>query len=323
MATASGLSIIKSALRGIQSYQSGETIAQFDQSDCLEALNFMLDSWSLNKNYIYGSNVNIFTWVPGQASYKIGNPTNAQLGEPNFTGTLSSGSPTISSVTNIPSDLAVGSTLIDVANVIPSGTTVLSIGATTITMSANATATPSTGTDSIGYTVPGDFVMNRPNRITGGFTRFSQLDYTLDVYATQDEYNSILYKAQPGPWPTVGWFNPQYPYGVLNVYQTPNNSAQFYMFSDTILSNVALTDTFQLPMGYALALKWNLALQLWPEYVSQEIPPMLTKHAADALAPIKALNAQPAMMAHYDNMLTSSPRGDYGFILHGGYGRGS
>ncbi len=321
MATASGLSIIKSALRAIQSYQSGETLAQFDQTDCLEALNFMLDSWSTDKAYIYGSQVNTFTWVSGQASYRIGNPTNAQLGEPNFTGTLTSGSPTISSVTNIPTDLIAGATLTDIANVIPAGTTVLSVGVSTITMSANATATPSTGTDSIGYTVPGDFVMNRPNRITGGYTRFSQLDYTLDIYATQDEYNKILYKAQNGPWPTIGWFNPLYPYGILNVYQTPNNSAQVFLFSDTILSNVQLTDTFQLPMGYAMALKWNLALQLWPEYVSMDIPPMLMKHAADSLAPIKALNQQPAMVSFYDAALTGNPRYDAGFIMSGGYNR--
>lgn len=323
MATASGLSIIKSALRGIQSYQSGEMISQADQSDCLESLNFMLDSWSTDKIYIFGSNENIFTWISGQAQYKIGNPTNTQLGEANFIGTVTGGSSTISSITNIPVDLKVGSTLTDVANCIPSGTTVSAIGSTTITMSANASSTPSSGTDSIGYSVPGDFVMNRPNRITGGYTRFSQLDYPFDVYATQDEYNAVLYKAQPGPWPIIGWYNPLYPYGLLNVYQTPNNNVSVHIFSDTILSNVALTDTFQLPMGYALALKWNLALQLWPEYVSMEPPPMLIRLAQEALDRIKALNAMPAAISRYDSILTSSPKGDYGWILTGGYGRGS
>lgn len=320
MAVTTGLGIIKAALRGIQSYQSGETIAQADQADCLEALNFMLDSWSTDNLYVFGTNENIFTWIAGQAQYKIGNPTNAELGLPNFTGTLTSGSPTITSITNIPSGLIAGATLTDVANVIPSGTTVLSVGATTVTMSANATATPSTGTDSIGYTIPGDFVMNRPLRITGGYTRFSQLDYTLDIYATQDEYNSILYKAQPGPWPTIGWYNTGYPYGLLNVYQTPNNSASVHLFTDVLLANVALTDTFQLPQGYARALKWCLALELWPEYMDVNPPPMLLKLAGESMAMVKALNEKPAMVSTYDTALTSS-RGDYGWILHGGYGR--
>jgi hypothetical protein len=74
-------------------------------------------------------------------------------------------------------------------------------------------------------------------------------------------------------------------------------------------------------MGYALALKWNLALQLWPEYVSMEPPPMLIKHAADSLDVIKALNEQPAMLAQYDSALTRGSGADYGYILHGGYGR--
>lgn len=319
---ATGLSLIKSALRGIQSYQSGETIAQFDQTDCLEALNMMLDSWSTDELYVFGTNENIFNWVSGQAKYTIGNPTNAELGEANFTGILASGSPTITGITNIPSDLKAGATLTDVANVIPSGTTVLSVGATTVTMSANATATPSTGTDSIGYTVPGDFVMNRPLRITGGYTRFNQLDYPLDVYATQDQYNSVLYKAQPGPWPIIAWYNTGFPYGLLNVYQTPGNGAEVHLFTDTILANVSLTDTFQLPQGYAMALKWNLALQLWPEYNDTMPPPMILKLAAESLDRIKALNANPPAVSSYDSIL-SSPNADYGWILTGGYSRGS
>lgn len=315
-----GESLIKSALRGIQSYQSGEMLAQADQSDCLEALNLMLDSWSTDHLYVFGTNENIFSWVSGQAQYRIGNPTNAELGEANFTGTLASGSPTISGITNMPTDLIAGATLTDVANVIPAGTTVLSVGATTVTMSANATATPSTGTDSIGYTVPGDFVMDRPMRITGGYTRFNQLDYTLDVYATQDEYNSVLYKAQPGPWPVIAWYNNTYPYGLLNVFQTPGNGSEVHLFSDTLLTNVTLTSTFQLPLGYARALKWCLALELWPEYKDSNPPPMLMKLAGESLDMIKALNEKPAMVSSYDSALTG-PRADYGWILHGGYGR--
>lgn len=296
-------------------------MAQADQNDCLEALNLMLDSWSTDHLYVFGTNENIFTWVTGQAQYRIGNPTNAELGEANFTGTLASGSPTISGITNIPTDLKAGATLIDSANVIPTGTTVLSVGATTVTMSANATATPSTGTDSIGYTVPGDFVMNRPMRITGGYTRFNNLDYTLDVYGTQDEYNNILYKSQPGPWPVIAWYNNTYPYGLLNVYQTPGNGASVHLFTDTELSNVTATSTFQLPLGYARALKYCLALELWPEYMNVNPPPMLLKLAGESLSMIKALNENPPMVATYDRMLIGGSGYDAGWILNGGYDR--
>lgn len=320
MSAQTALSIIKGALRRIQSYQSGETIAQFDQTDCLETLNDLLDSWSTDHNYIYGSNEYILSWIAGQNQYTIGNPTNVQLGKAGFTGTLTSGSPTISGITNIPSDLAVGATLTDTANVIPAGTTVLSIGATSVTMSANATATPSTGTDTMTYTIPGNFNVPRPLRITGGYTRINSLDFTFDVYATQSEYNSILYKAQPGPWPTIAWYNPTFPYGTLNVYQTPGQNATLHLFTDTILSQLTLDQVFVLPQGYARALKWCLALELYSEYVDERNPPfMLMKQANESLSMIKALNAQPPKKSVYDRELIRGNRPDGGWIISGGY----
>ena len=258
------LDIITAALRRITSYQPGETISQPDQNDCLESLNDLLDSWSTDKLQIYGTNEYILQWQVGKFQYKVGNPTCTSIGEPSFTGTVTGGSATITGVTNIPTDLVAGSTLTDVANVVPEGTTVSSIGATTVTMSAKATATPSANPDTITYTIPGDFAIPRPLRITGGFTRINELDFWLDVYSSQDEYNAILYKFQPGPWPVIAWYNPQRPYGLLNVYQAPGQSAEFHLFADTILENLTATQTFVLPQGYARALKWNLAEELWP-----------------------------------------------------------
>ena len=317
MATA--LDIIKSALRRINSYQPGETIAAPDENDCLEALNDLLDSWSTDKNQIFGTNVYTLQWINGQSQYKVGNPTCTSIGEPPFTGILISGSNLIGSITNMPRDLVVGATLTDVANVIPAGTTVAAIGTGSLTMSSNATATPS-GTDSITYTIPGDFAIPRPLRITGGYTRINQLDFWLDVYTTQDQYNSILYKAQPGPWPTVAWYNPQMPYGILNVYQTPGQAAQLFLFADTILSNLTLTQTFVLPQGYSRALKWCLAKELWQEYCSPlPIPDGLKRQAYEANMTIKALNAQPPQRARYDRALIRGNRPDGGWITHGGF----
>jgi hypothetical protein len=316
MATA--LDLIKGALRRITSYQTGETIAQPDQADCLETLNDLLDSWSTDKLQIFGSNENILQWVNGQNQYKIGNPTCASLGQPPFTGALTAGSPTITGVTNVPSNLVVGATLTDVANVIPEGATVLSIGASSVTMSANATVTPSTGTDSITYTIPGDFAIPRPLRITGGFTRINELDFWLDVFATQEQYTSILFKPQPGPWPTIAWYNPQMPYGILNVYQTPGQNSELHLYTDTILSNLTITQTFVLPQGYARALKWCLAQEICAEY-GYPLSEAIKKNASESLKMIKALNAQPAQRAKYDRQLVRGNRPDGGWIVSGGF----
>jgi hypothetical protein len=310
------LDLIKGALRRVNSYQSGEAIAPLDAQDCLDTLNDLFDSLSTDKASIPGSVENILNWTSGKSHYKIGNPKCTDLGSAPFIGTLTALSPIITGVTNIPSNLAVGATLTDTAGVIPIGTTVLNIGATTVTMNANASATPS-GADTITYTVPGDFAIPRPLRITNGYTRFSNLDFTLDVYESQDRFTEILYKAQPGPWPTVGWYNNLFPYGVLNVYQTPGNAAELHLYTDVILANLTLNQVFFMPQGYNRWIKWLLAKEICAEF-GYPMSEAIKTNAADAESKIKALNAQPAVVARYDRMLSRGGRANAGWILTGG-----
>lgn len=313
------LDLIKGALRRINSYQSGEQIAPADAQDCLDTLNDLFDSLSTDKSAVPGSNEYILQWVPGQAQYKIGNPTCIQLGGTPFIGTVTGGSASITGISPMPSNLLVGATLTDTANVIPSGTLVTAVGANSITMSAAASANPPSGSDSIIYTVPGDFPIPRPLRITNAFTRFNALDFTMDVCETQNQFTSILYKAQPGPWPTVAWYNNVMPYGLLNVYQTPGNAAALHLFTDTILQNLTLYQTFFMPQGYARACKWLLAKEICAEF-GYPMSEAIKTHAKDSLDLIKALNAKPAEKARYDRMLTRGNRPDGGYIFHGGYG---
>lgn len=327
--TTTALNLIQGALRRINSYQSGEQIQVPDQTDCLDTLNDLLDSLSTDKEFIFGSQENILNWTAQQRLYKIGNPVNSLLNLPNFTGTLTSGSNVIMGVTNMPAQLVAGqnaaytvgsgSILTDTQGLFPANTTVTAIGTNTITMSANATGN-STGADSFTYTVPGDLPIPRPLRITHGFTRFNALDFTLDVYETETQYTQFLYKAQPGPWPTVAWYNNTFPYGLLNVYQTPGNNAECHLFTDTILANLTLNQVLIMPQGYSRAIKLLLARELWIEYMSPAtIPAMLEKLAREASDYIKALNAKPAAVARYDRELVRGNRPDGGWITHGGY----
>lgn len=337
----SALDFIKGALRRINSYQSGDQIAPPDASDCLDTLNDLLEFLSLEKVNVFGSNEWILSWTAQKKQYTVGNPTNAQLSGANSTqgagaytwanivGTVTSGSPTITGVTSMPSNLVAGSgaafavgsgsILSDVQNLIPQLTTVLafSAGAQTITMSANATGT-SQGLDSIAYTVPGDLPIPRPLRISHGFTRFNNLDFTLDVAETQSQYASILYKAQPGPWPTVAWYNNQYPYGLLNTFQTPGNNAEAHLFCDTILAGLTLNQNFMVPQGYARMIKWNLAKEICAEF-GFPLTEAIKVNAAESLAAIKALNARPAQVGRYDRALSRGNRADGGWIIRGGY----
>lgn len=320
--------IIKSALRKINSYQSGEQLANFDAADCLDTLNDLLDSLSTDKEFIFGSQENILSWTAQKMLYKVGNPTCSLLGLQPFTGTLTAGSNVITGITNLPPQLVAGqnpayqvgsgSILSDVQGLIPANTTVTAIGTNTVTISANAIGN-SAGLDSITFTVPGDLPIPRPLRITHGFTRFNALDFTLDVYATETQYTQFLYKAQPGPWPTVAWYNNTFPYGLLNVYQTPGNSCECHLFTDTLLQNLTLNQILVMPQGYARCIKLLLARDIWIEYISPvTVPAMLMRLAKEASDYIKALNARPANVARYDRELSRGNRPDGGWIMTGG-----
>jgi hypothetical protein len=233
----------------------------------------------------------------------------------------------IAQVTNVPSNLIAGqnaaytvgsgSILTDTQNLIPLNTTVTAIGSTIVTMSAQATSFTAS-LDTISYTVPGDFPIPRPLRITHGYTRFNALDYTLDVAETETQYNELLYKAQPGPWPTVAWYNNQFPYGLLNAYQTPGNGAELHLFTDTILSNLTLNQIIVMPQGYSRMLKLLLMREISLEY-GYTLSPLALKLCDEATSYIKALNAKPPAVSRYDRELLRGNRPDGGWVLHGGY----
>lgn len=311
------IDIIRAALQRINSYQATDVLSDADASNILETFNDMLDSWSIDHLLTVGSNETIFNWTPNKIQYKVGNPTCTSIGEPTITGTLARGSPTIT-VTKTPSDLAVGAMLTDTASVIPAGTTVLSFVAnTSITMSANATATPA-GNDDVTYTIPGDIVMARPLRFSYGFTRINNLDFEFEITMSQDRYLEILYKLQPGPWPVCAWFNPQFPYGLLNIYMAPGLSAEAHLFSDALLQNLTLNQTLILPQGYARALKWCLAREICAEY-GFPMSDAIKMNSDQSYRWIKALNAQPAVVSTYDSQLVRGNRPDGGWIISGGY----
>lgn len=309
------LDLITGAMRNIGALEAGETPNAQDAADAQQVLNDLVEAWSLERLFIYASNENTFAFTAGKYQYTIGNYVAGT-----FNGTLVSGSPTISGVT-VPSNLIVGGTLTDVQAAIPSGTTILAIGASTITMSANALATVSSA-ESITYTIPGDIPIPRPLRITNAFTRIttsaSSLDYPLEI-VNQDRYSNIGLKGLPGPWPLQLYYNAGFPLGTIYFYPNPSSAGVLHLWTDLILSDFAqLTQAINLPQGYSRALKKNLALELAPEY-GRPASPLLVKQAKESKEAIKDLNSDPVVHAFFDSDLVRSNRTDAGWILSGGF----
>jgi hypothetical protein len=324
MAT-TALDLITGALRRINSYSPGETLAAADSSDALTTLNELLDSWSTEHEACFGSTENILTFVGGQYVYTIG-----QAEGGTFTGTVTSGSPTITGVT-VPSALRVGGLLTDSFGAIPANTYVLSIGVSSVTMTQNATLTPGAA-EVVTYRVPGDFYKDavtgapvlRPLRITNAFTRIttslSSLDYPISII-TQDEYTRIGFKGIAAPWPIVVWYNPTMPLGTLSFYQNPSGTGQLHLFTDLLLTNLpSLTTAISLPQGYARWIKWALGKELAPEY-GADWTATHERNWKEARDVVHSLNAVPAQVSQIDPALVNRSGNDAGWILHGGFGR--
>ena len=304
--------LITGALRFINVYASGESLSSSDAADCLTTLNDLLDSWSTDEASIYGSSENILFFTAGQYEYTVGNYDGGT-----FSGVVTSGSATITGVTP-PSTMIAGGDLTGTG--IPAGTTIITVGATTVTMSAVATATP--GAQQISFTIPGDFKIDRPLRITNAFTRIntsgSGLDYPIQMIS-QDRYAEIGFKAISAPWPIVAWYNPTMPLGKISFYQNPSGSGELHLFTDTILTNLeTLTQEVVLPQGYSRMIKRMLARELAPEYgvVWTQQMEKLSKEAYDY---VKSLNQVPVPVAKYDSAIINGNRTDAGWILHGGF----
>lgn len=306
--------LITGALKFINSYAPGESLDSADASDALDTLNDLLESWSTTPACVFFSQESIFTFTSGQYQYTVGNYDAGQ-----FPGTVTNGSPTITSAT-VPSDMVANGDLS--GSGIPGGTTILSFdsGAGTITMSQNATLSP--GAQQIEYTIPGDFKMARPLRVRQSFTRIttqaSGLDYPIKLI-DQDTYNSIGYKGIPAPWPVVMWYNPTYPLGTLSFYQSPSHGGELHLFTESILTAFSsLTQEVELPLGYRRAIRMALGGDLAPEYGATWTPKMerLCKEALDA---VKALNKVPVPVSKYDVQLINTGATDAGWIMHGGF----
>jgi len=314
--SASALDLITGAMRNIGVLEAGETPTSQDSADALQVLNDLLESWSLDHLYVFSSVENLLTYTAGQYQYSIGNYVGGT-----FTGTLVAGSAIVSNVT-VPSALVVGGTITDVQGSIPTGATVTAIGANTLTLSANAAVTVSSA-ETMTYTIPGDFNIPRPLRITNAFSRFfgtnnAGLDYGIEII-TRDKYTALGYKGIAGPWPTKLYYDPTFPLGTLYFYPNPSSALQLHLWTDTIFTDFAtLTQAINLPQGYARAIKKNLAVELAPEY-GKSAGELLMRQAQESKKAIKALNAIPVVEAFYDRALVQAGRTDAGWIMSGGF----
>lgn len=139
--------IITGALLNLNAYSPAQTLSSQDGTVGLQTLNDLVDSLNNDEDFPFTQIETIYTWISGQYTYTVGNPTSATT----FTGILTSGSNAITSVSPLPSGLLAtsgnqtGSTLTDVGGVIPS-TSQLQPSPPYLQTNSNLISTPTTVT---------------------------------------------------------------------------------------------------------------------------------------------------------------------------------
>ena len=149
------------------------------------------------------------------------------------------------------------------------------------------TLTSSDGTYTIGS--GGDIDVTRPLSIESMYIRRNDLDYKVTKLENQ-EFSSIYNKTTESDFPSSFYYRESYPLGEINFYPIPSEANTLVMQVWTQISQITNMDTvLTLPPGYNRALRYNLAIDLAPEY-SAGIPPAVAQVAKDSKAWIKTAN---------------------------------
>lgn len=146
-----------------------------------------------------------------------------------------------------------------------------------------------------------DIVATRPLRIVNGPGAAFLLDtnfnrYPVDV-VPQDYWNMIWnLVAVNSNLPNILFYDPQYPYGILNVFPMPNtgNYTMYFDYWEPFSTFGNLTASLSLPPGYEKAIKDCLAIEVGPYFKPDSwVPsPILLQIAAKSKGNVKRGNLQ-------------------------------
>lgn len=151
---------------------------------------------------------------------------------------------------------------------------VYSISQDTLTMTGASSYTIGSG---------GDCNTTWPIEIKGAVV---DTDYNL-VMIDESRYRALAMESNSTP--RYLYYNPVYPLGVLYPYGTGGSSMVIDSLK-ALTDPTGLTASVAFPTSYDAAIKWNLSLELAPEY-GKNPSALIVKNARDSKRAIQAMNA--------------------------------
>ncbi len=183
------------------------------------------------------------------------------------------------------------------------------------TLEQSFTLVPGVQSYTIG--VGGTLNMTRPIRILEGpGTAYVQdtngNNYPVEV-VPRDKWNMYSNRSMliTSDFPTILFYDNQYPLGIINVAPFP--TIAYTMFFDSYLQLAdlsSLNTAISLPPGYAKALKTNLAGELHPYFADSQLSPVVIAQAFESKGNIKRSNMRD-VTAVFDDAIVSRANVSY------------
>lgn len=122
------------------------------------------------------------------------------------------------------------------------------------------------------YTIgaSGNFNTSRPNRIVSAFVSLNGIDTPL-VFLTKDQYDSIEIKTEQGD-PRYIYYDGNYPLGTIYLNPVPVGGTITINTVKPLSSFSTLDAAFSMPGEYQMAIEFNLAVLMAPEYETEPSP---------------------------------------------------
>lgn len=170
------------------------------------------------------------------------------------------------------------------------------------------------------YTVGtgGDFNIPRPPRIERvGVISLVNAAQPLELpveMLTDVGWQAIPVKNISSSLPLKVWNDLGYPLMTLSFWPIPSVQVNFALYTWTALTQFPdLVTDEEFPPGYLKALRYNLALDLAPEFGVQQVPPIVAAQAVESKGKIKALN-QPVLDLRCDSAVVNPRGGVYNWL---------
>lgn len=183
--------------------------------------------------------------------------------------------------------------------------------------------TPGQQQYTVGLTSPvngtSNFNIPRPPRIERmGIVQLNNPAQPLELpleMLTEAGWQAIPVKAIQSTLPQKVWIDYQFPFLVLNFWCIPSVTVQttFYLWQALSYFADLGTTQYQFPPAYLKALRYNLAVDLAPEFGVQQVPPLVVATAAMTKAEVKSINA-PMIDLRVDSALVGSGKGIFNWL---------